>query len=195
MTPVARRMPRFAGGWTPAQVAERARLVLPLPGHGMAFERQLDHLCAAWNAQPFRTAYLDASAPFLENVSILENIWVPLAWRRSIGWAEVVRRAGRYRDLFGWSERDLRHLLASRPGDLPPAVLACAVLLRAVLMEPEWLLIEPGWFARPLLGPEHIVALLERALGCSRWLLLWPQGQEPLPPEVGWHTIQLEADA
>ncbi|MEB3235574.1 MAG: hypothetical protein VKM98_09110, partial [Cyanobacteriota bacterium] len=139
--------------------------------------------------------YLDATAPFLENVSILENIWVPLAWRRSFALAQVVSRARRHGALFGWSEVDLQRLLASRPGDLPPAVLACAVLLRAVLMEPDWLLIEPGWFERPLLAPEHLVSLVQSALGPCRWLLLWPQGQEPLPAGVPWHTIQLEAEA
>lgn len=195
MTRTSRRLPRFAGGWAPGQVAEGARLVLPLPDQGPAFEQAVNALCAAWNAQPFHTAYLTSTAPFLENVSILENLWIPLAWRRSESLAEVARKARRHLDLFGWTEPDLRHLLASRPGDLPAAVLGCAALLRALLMDPDWLLLEPGWFQRPLLGGDHNLSLLESALGRARWLLLWPGDQGPLPPGVPWHTIWLEVEA
>lgn len=189
--------PRFAGGWSPApaQVAPGARLVLPLAGEGMVFERQIDRLCAHWNGQPFVTAYLDASAPFLENVSILENLWVPLAWRRRIRPAALVQRAQRLLPLLGWDEADLRRLLACRPGDLSPPVIGRAVLLRAALAEPDWLLIEPGWFERPLLPPAQVSGLVEALLGPCRWLLLWPQARQPLPPAVSWNTIQLEADA
>lgn len=192
---LSHRWPRFAGGWLPGPVAEGARLVVPLPDQAAAFEGAVDHLCAFWYRQPFRTAYLTVRAPFLENVSILENLWIPLAWQRSLPLAEVARHASRHRDLFGWSEPDLRHLLASRPGDLPEPVLGCAVLLRALLSEPDWVLIEPGWFAKPLLPPSQGLALLEQGLGRARWLLLWPEQQAPLPPGVPWNTIQLEADA
>lgn len=195
MRALPRRLPRFAGGWRPGQVAEGARLALPLTNQGDAFDQAVNAVCAAWNAQPFQTAYLTSTAPFLENVSILENLWIPLAWHRSQPLAEVIRRARRHLDLFGWSEQDLRHLLASRPGDLPVAVLGCAALLRALLMDPDWLLLEPGWFQRPLLGADHNLPLLEAALGRTRWLLLWPGDQGPLPPGVPWHTIRLEAEA
>lgn len=189
------RPPRFAGGWSPAAVADGARLVLPLPQHGVAFEQAVDRLCAHWQSQPFHTAYLGVSAPFLENISILENLWLPLAFQRSLSVAEVARRAALQRHLFGWSELDLRHLLASRPGDLPAAVLGAAAVLRAALIDPDWVLIEPAWFARPLLGADHVLSLLEQCLGKARWLLLWPADQTTLPPGVGWHTIQLEAGA
>lgn len=188
-------LPPFDAGWTPAQAAAGARLLLPLSGDGLAFERQLDRLCAAWNHRPFSSSYLDATAPFVENVSMLENLWLPLAWRRGIRPGDVARRALPLLPLLGWSADDLRRLLLSRPGDLPPPVLARALVLRAALARPDWLLIEPGWFARPLLPLETSIALLQALLGDARWLLFWPAGRTPLPASVNWHTIQLEADA
>ncbi|MBM5801197.1 MAG: hypothetical protein FJ077_10275 [Cyanobacteria bacterium K_DeepCast_35m_m2_023] len=185
----------LAAGWTPQQVASPARLVWPLPGEGAVIEGQIDRICACWNNQPFVTSYLDASAPFLENVSILENIWVPLAWRRRVRPIELIRRAQRLLPPLGWDGDDLRRLLACRPGDLTPAVLGRAVLLRAALANPDWLLIEPGWFERPLLPPHELTSLVQSLLGECRWLLLWPAQRQPLPSGVSWHTIPMEAEA
>lgn len=189
------RLPAFAGGWHPAHVPPAVRLVLPIRAEGPAFERCVDALCAAWNGLPQATAYLDATAPFLENVSLLENFWVPLAWRGPITLQQIVQRALPQLPLLGWTAQDLQRLLSCRPGELSPGVTARAVLLRAVLMEPAWLLIEPGWFERPLLPADQLVALVQALLGQTRWLLLWPHSRcDALPPGVAWHTIQLEAD-
>lgn len=181
-------------GWNPAQVAPGARLVLPLRGDGEALEQAIDAVCAHWHGQPGCTAVLDCSAPFLENVSILENLWVPLTWRRPLAVAEVARRARQHLGALAWTEADLRRLLACRPGDLPPQVLTKAVLLRAALANPDWVLIEPNWFDQAQASADALPGLMEGLLGGSRWLLLWPSFRAALPPGVLWHTIQMPAD-
>lgn len=172
-----------------------ARLLLPLAAEGAALERQVDAACRHWNRRLKPCTFLAATAPWLENISMLENLWLPLAWRRPLRLGELVRRARQHLPALGWSEQDLQRLLPSRPGDLPPAVLARALLLRAALAEPDWLLIEADWFSRPLLPPERNLALLEALLGEARWVLLWPAGRAPLPSGVSWHTISLELPA
>lgn len=194
MTRSRQDLPRFAAGWTVAQAAAGARLVLPLAGDAQAFERQVDRCCASWNRQPFSCTYLDAAAPFVENVSMLENLWLPLAWSRGIRPAQVVSRAQPYLQPLGWSPQGLRRLLQCRPGDLSPPALARAVVLRAALSRPDWLLIGPAWFQQPLLPVQQGLDLLDALLGGCRWLLFWPAGLDALPAQVRWHTIQLEPD-
>ena len=184
---------RFANDWTPQDVADGARLVLQLELEAAAQPPCIDALCRWWHQQPWRTAYLTASAPFLENISMLENFWLPLAWRRATPLAQVLSRATRHLPALGWNQQDLQRLLACRPGDLPPQVLARAVLLRAALLDPAWVLIEASWFERSLLPPAQRFELTEQLLGASRWLLVGLQPEMPLPAPVAWHTIALEA--
>jgi len=186
-------IPGFASGWTPESCKKEARCVLLLPAQADHFELSVDSICELWNQQSFRTAYLDVKAPFLENISILENLWLVLANRRSVALEQIIQNADHLRPLFRWSENDLQHLLSSRPGDLSATLQGCAVLLRSMLMEPDWLVINHSWFQRPLLPRSQVLSLLQHALGGSRWLLLWPDDQSPLPPEVSWNRIPLEA--
>jgi len=186
-------VPLFASGWTPESCKPGARCVLLLPAQDDYFDLCVDSICELWNQESFRTAYLDVKSPFLENISILENLWLVLANHRSVTLEQIIQNAGYLRPLFCWSESDLHHLLSSRPGDLSSTLQGCAVLLRSMLMEPDWLVINHSWFQRPLLPRSQVLSLLQHALGGSRWLLLWPDDQSPLPPEVSWNRIPLEA--
>lgn len=188
------RLPRFSDQWTPLDAPPGARLVLRLDADQEAFERQVDRLCRRWHAQAFSSSYLDGTAPFLQNLSMLENLTLPLAWRRGLTLPLVLRRAQPYLESLGWSPRDLQRLCRCRPDDLSDAQRVRAVLLRAALAAPDWLLIDPGWFEHSPLPLPQLIGLAEAVLGQSRWLLFWPASQVPLPGPVHWHTIQLELE-
>jgi len=156
---------------------------LSLPDDPELRDRHVDALCHFWHRQWSTTAYLGAHAPFMENLSMLENFWLPLAWKRSWPLKRIYVQSRPHLSLLGWSDLEFERLMLCRPGDLPPAVLGRAQLLRASISKPDWLLIDASWFERPLLPLEQALFYAHGLLGDSRWLVFGPLSSPPLLPE------------
>lgn len=185
------RLPEFKQGWTPEQTVASSRFVLSIRGEPQVRDKTVDWLCRAWNKQALVTTYLTGVAPFLENLTMLENIWLPLTWRRQTTLKQVMRKAESKLSLFGWSQAELARLMQCRPGDLPHSVVGKAQLLRASLSDPDWVLIDASWFLTPHLPLEKSIDILNNLLAKSRWLLFWPPETMPLPGGVVWDKIEL----
>lgn len=183
--------PLFSGGWMPQQAPLGARLMLHFSEAAPQRDRQIDSLCRFWHRQFVATAYLETRAPFLENLSMLENFWLPQAWKRPCPLKRIYAQARPYLALLGWSELEFQRLMLCRPGDLPPAVLGRAQLLRAAISRPDWLLIDGNWFERPLLPLDQATDLAQALLAESRWLVLGSPLSAPLPGGAIWSTIEL----
>lgn len=181
----------FADGWNPHGCKAASRFALFIRHDLLTQERTITRLCAAWREQAFVTAYLESDAPFVQNLSMLENLWLPVTWRRSVSTASIVQKSEQLLPLLGWSKRDLHQLMSCRPGDLAPNLIGKLQLLRAALMEPEWVIIDPSWFLNPLLPCQQSVELAEALIGNSKWLLLWESEGLPLPSEVTWVRIDM----
>jgi len=184
-------LPPFAGGWTPRQAQPGGRFILELSDPSPLRDRRIDALCRSWHRNTVFTAYLETRAPFMENLSMLENFWLPQAWKRACTLRRIYEQAQPYLPCLGWSEREFERLMLCRPGDLPPAVLGRAQLLRATINRPDWLLMDANWFERPLMPLDQAMGLVNELLPESRWLVFGPLSSAPLHGGCIWSKIQL----
>jgi hypothetical protein len=162
------------------------RLWLPCSAEDV--ETELDRLCTWLRRRPIAYGYLTARAPLLSNLTVLENLWLPHAWRWGCSRRLLLHRLHDLLPGLAGSEgmqtslRDPSRWLACRPAELSPAESAAAVVLRAALGRPEVVLVDPSWLDWP-----PAIALLPTAT----W---WLPAAEPPPIIEDQSWIRMPAD-
>jgi hypothetical protein len=185
------RLPLFANGWTPHQCQPSSRFALDSGNNAFTREGIIDKVCAAWHRQFSATSYLESTSPFIQNLSMLENLWLPTSWHKPFDLSLIPQLSEQHLPLLGWSRSDLYQLLDCRPGDLTPALIGKLQILRAALLNPDWIIIDSSWFLDPLLPIDQSLQLTNAMLGASRWLLIGDLEFLVLPNEVAWVKIKL----
>jgi len=162
------------------------RLWLPCPDD--AVNSELDRLCAWLRHHAVAYGYLSLQAPLIANLTVLENLWLPQAWRSGISRRAVLKQLEELQERWGptainEAAADPVTWLQRRPSQLSPADLELAVVLRAALGRPKVVVLDPGWPGR-----SGRMALLEQA----SWWLPAP-ALEPWMQEQDWITMSADA--
>lgn len=159
-----------------------------LPCSAQAVDAELDLLCAWLRRRPIAFGYLSARAPLLSNLTVMENLWLPHAWRwgcsRELLFQRLRLLAPGVVDP-GGSEPSCRPLSAwlhARPAELSPDEVAYAVVLRAALGRPQVVVVDPSWLAWSLAS-----ALLQAAT----WWLPSPE-PGPMMSDQPWISMNSE---
>jgi hypothetical protein len=143
-----------------------------LPCAAEAVPAELDHLCAWLRRQAVPYGYLSLHAPLVTNLTVLENLWLPHAWRSGCSRQSVLKRLEALQPGV-----DLR--LDHRPAELTPLEVERLVILRAALGRPRVVVVDPAWTSW-----NGLMSLLELAT----WWMPAPQ-LEPLMETQGWITM------
>ncbi|MFM7314095.1 MAG: hypothetical protein ACKO0M_13175 [Cyanobium sp.] len=149
---------------------------------------ELDRLCATLRRNRTVYGYLSSEAALVANLSLLENLWLPHAWRA--GWSRrscLRRLEALFEHCGSLPDPDpdllnLRDFFFCRPAQLSPQQIRQAVILRAALGQPRVVLIDPGWStwsaSMQLLAP-------------AAWLLV-AVDPDPLMTGVTWSNLSPE---
>jgi ABC-type glutathione transport system ATPase component len=156
-----------------------------LPCHGDAVNTELDRLCAWLGRHAVPYGYLSLQAPLLTNLNVLENLWLPHAWRAGTSRRALQQRLQELLQRSGpvagdeMAAQDPQAWLQRRPSQLSAAELEWAVVLRAALGRPRVVVLDPGW---PI--SSVTMSLLEDA----SW---WRPSPAPDPwmEQQGWITM------
>jgi hypothetical protein len=171
----------------------RSRLDCPADEVGL----WIDRVCTIMQRAGVAHAYLSPQrGSLLSNITVLENLWLPLAWRKPLSSQRVQRKLSALIDslpgdtLFSSLDRD--SFLRSYPDDLPSLHYCWAVLLRAALLSPRCLVIDAAWFF-PLIPEECCVApdVMEVVFGSAAWLAVVPYATTLAGP---WDWTRVSAD-
>jgi hypothetical protein len=163
------------------------RLWLPCPIE--AVNAELDRLCARLRRQAVAYGYLSLQAPLVANLNLLENLWLPHAWRGGLSRRAVLLRLEELLGPGGSKAAGAESLgdpvawLQRRPSQLSPAELELAVVLRAALGRPKLVVLDRGWPGR-----SASMALLEQ----TSWWLCAPE-LEPWMQAQDWITMGVDA--
>lgn len=164
---------------------------------GSKTSEELDRVCKLFLKQGISVAVLDDfPGALISNVSNLENLWLPQACRRDLSMSLF---QGQISDLIETLSPmlpdmypDLRDLLSRRPGQLSTEQCRLVILMRTVLMNPEFVLLSPAWisgladsFGQVLLRMMH--SLLPRAT----WLAFDEIEPIVVGLSTGWARTQL----
>lgn len=158
-------------------------------------QRHLDRICAKLSRTKLSYGLLSAGEnSLLANISVAENLWLPAAWRQRIPAALLGQRLqGLIQHLPVDHRPDLATLTAlmsARPGQLELRQRWLIVLLRAALVEPAWVVLDPDWLqpnAEP--GPCMPAPAMEALLGRASWII--PAGREQVLAGP-WSWVRIE---
>lgn len=149
---------------------------LRLPCSADAVPAELDHLCGWLRRQAVPYGYLSLQAPLIANLTLLENLWLPHAWRSGCSRQAVLRRL---EALAPGVDLGLQR----RPATLAAEEVERLVVLRAALGRPRVVVVDPGWSSW-----DGVVGLLEAA---TWWM---PAAElDPLLQAQGWITMDFDA--
>lgn len=153
-----------------------------------ASDAAIDALCASCRQLRVAYGYLSMRASLLSNISVLENIWLPHAWRFGSQLDAIVARLKLISSQVNPGDRspalmavrDLKEWLNLRPAQLQSHQIEAAVVLRACLGSPVVIIIDPAWS-----NWDDAITLLSDA---TWWM---PVGDPPEPPDVDWIHVSL----
>lgn len=151
-------------------------------------QMELDRLCATLRRNKTVYGYLSSDAALVANLSLLENLWLPHAWRA--GWSRrscLRRLEAMFEHCGAFPDPDpdllnLRDCLYSRPARLSPQQIRQAVILRAAIGQPRVVVIDPGW---------SIWSPSMQLLAPASWLLV-AGNPDPLITGVTWSKLSPE---
>lgn len=164
---------------------------------GFQSSDHLDRVCQILLKRGFGVVVLDdCPGALISNISILENLWLPQAWCRHTSSAHFRLGLSKLDDVIApmlpQSWPALTDLLLLRPGQLSSQQRSLVVLLRAVLMEPELVLLSSDWISGLVDSFGHtLMEMMHLLLSRPSWLAF-----DELEPMVdglstGWTRTQL----
>ena len=169
MTPISARLP-----WLVPQLRSR----LDCPAHEVGL--WIDRVCTTMLRAGIAYAYLSPQrGSLLSNITVYENLWLPLAWRKPLSSQRLQRKLAALIDSLPgetpFGSQDGTSFFSAYPDDLPALQYCWAVLLRAALLSPRCLVIDAAWFF-PAIPDECCVApaVMEALFGPAAWLALVP---------------------
>jgi hypothetical protein len=157
----------------------------------------IDHLCDGLKRAGIDYAYLSPQrGSLLSNITVRENLWLPLAWRRPF---PPQRLDQGLRDLIAnlsgvgaLTALDCDSFLKAYPDNLPIHQYCLAILLRAALLRPRWLVIDAGWFFPPIPGEWCTPpALMDALFASAAWLTVAPHATTLAGP---WNWTMVNCD-
>jgi hypothetical protein len=140
-----------------------------LPCSAEAVPAELDHLCAWLRRKAVPYGYLSLQAPLVTNLTVLENLWLPHAWRSGCSRQAVLKRLDSL-------QPGVDLPLDRRPAELTPLEVERLVVLRAALGRPRVVVVDPAWT-----NWTGAISLLELAT----WWMPAPD-LDPLMGAQGW---------
>jgi hypothetical protein len=153
----------------------------------------IDQLCQSLRQRKVRHSYLSRKqGSLLSNITIYENLWLPLAWRKPCSAEQLNRQLTRLMDDLAGKRAPVferQAWLNSYPESLSPELYGWSILLRAALMRPHCLLIDPSWFFSP--SPADCCGdpqVMETCFPEAAWLLLLP-GEQSIADHWNWTRV------
>jgi hypothetical protein len=157
----------------------------------------IDRVCTMMHRAGTAYAYLSPQrGSLLSNITVYENLWLPLAWRKPLSSQRLQRKLAALIDSLPgeipFSSRDDTSFFSAYPDDLPTLQYCWAVLLRAALLSPRCLVIDAAWFF-PVSPEESCVApeVMEALFGSAAWLALVPYAATLAGP---WDWTRISVD-
>jgi hypothetical protein len=154
----------------------RSRLDCPAEKVGL----WIDHLCLTMQRLEIAHAYLSPQrGSLLSNITVYENLWLPLAWHRPLSSHRLERKlTALIESLPGetpFNILDEDSFLSAYPDDLTTHQYCWAVLLRAALLRPRCLVIDAAWFF-PVIRAEGCAApeVMETLFASAAWVTVVP---------------------
>jgi len=158
-------------------------------------QHYLDRICAKLSRAKLPYGFLSPGEnSLLANISVAENLWLPAAWRQRIPAALLGQRLQGLIQCLPVDHRPdlatLTALMSARPGQLVLRQRWLIVLLRAALVEPVWVVLDPDWL-QPNVdpGPCMPASAMEALLGRASWII--PAGREQVLAGP-WSWVRIE---